>query len=401
MKQKIAFFIDTSQTSGGAFSEVVYMLIKLEQIFQDKAEIIIVSTSKKLNLNTSKSKIKIKYFKMNIFQRYFCYLRNYNSFFRKVRDFIFNNKFENFLSKNKIDIIYFVSPSQYSLYIEDTDFIITVPDVSHRENIEFPEWAKSSNFYWKENILSKVLIRAIAVITNAKIIKDKIIKFYGVDNDRVKIINHQPSTGISKFNPGISKPIKNYNLPKNYIFYPANFLPHKNHKYIIDVIKTLKTEYKKDISAVFCGADKGYLSKTKKYVSDLNLEKDIIFLNFVDDADLPFLYLNSIALTMPTFSGPTNIPPWEAFKMGIPAIYSDIFGIREVYKEAVYYIDPFNSKTMVKAVNDIMENPEVKKRLIDNGKKLLKENNFDKDVEQILNIVEKNYKIKNSWLFKN
>ena len=81
MKQKIAFFIDTSQTSGGAFSEVVYMLIKLEQIFQDKAEIIIVSTSKKLNLNTSKSKIKIKYFKMNIFQRYFCYLRNYNSFF--------------------------------------------------------------------------------------------------------------------------------------------------------------------------------------------------------------------------------------------------------------------------------------------------------------------------------
>ncbi len=401
MKQKIAFFIDTSQTSGGAFSEVVYMLIKLEQIFQDKAEIIIVSTSKKLNLNTSKSKIKIKYFKMNIFQRYFCYLRNYNSFFRKVRDFIFNNKFENFLSKNKIDIIYFVSPSQYSLYIEDTDFIITVPDVSHRENIEFPEWAKSSNFYWKENILSKVLIRAIAVITNAKIIKDKIIKFYGVDNDRVKIINHQPSTGISKFNPGISKPIKNYNLPKNYIFYPANFLPHKNHKYIIDVIKTLKTEYKKDISAVFCGADKGYLSKTKKYVSDLNLEKDIIFLNFVDDADLPFLYLNSIALTMPTFSGPTNIPPWEAFKMGIPAIYSDIFGIREVYKEAIYYIDPFNSKTMVKAVNDIMENPEVKKRLIDNGKKLLKENNFDKDVEQILNIVEKNSKIKNSWLFKN
>ena len=401
MKQKIAFFIDTSQTSGGAFSEVVYMLIKLEQIFQDKAEIIIVSTSKKLNLNTSKSKIKIKYFKMNIFQRYFCYLRNYNSFFRKVRDFIFNNKFENFLSKNKIDIIYFVSPSQYSLYIEDTDFIITVPDVSHRENVEFPEWAKSSNFYWKENILSKVLIRAIAVITNAKIIKDKIIKFYGVDNDRVKIINHQPSTGISKFNPGISKPIKNYNLPKNYIFYPANFLPHKNHKYIIDVIKTLKTEYKKDISAVFCGADKGYLSKTKKYVSDLNLEKDIIFLNFVDDADLPFLYLNSIALTMPTFSGPTNIPPWEAFKMGIPAIYSDIFGIREVYKEAVYYIDPFNSKTMVKAVNDIMENPEVKKRLIDNGKKLLKENNFDKDVEQILNIVEKNSKIKNSWLFKN
>jgi len=40
-KQKIAFFIDTSETSGGAFSEVVYMLNKLEQLFKDNIEIII------------------------------------------------------------------------------------------------------------------------------------------------------------------------------------------------------------------------------------------------------------------------------------------------------------------------------------------------------------------------
>ena len=41
------------------------------------------------------------------------------------------------------------------------------------------------------------------------------------------------------------------------------------------------------------------------------------FLDFVENEYLPYLYLNSLALAMPTFSGPTNIPPWEAFKMGI------------------------------------------------------------------------------------
>ena len=400
MKQKVGFFIDTSQTSGGAFSEVVYMLNKLEQIFQNKIEIIILSTSSKSNINSLNSKINIKYFKMNIFQRYLCYLKNYNSIFRKFGSFLFSNKFENFLKENEIEVVYFVSPSQYALYLEDTDFIITVPDVSHRENVEFPEWAKSSNFFWKENILSKVLIRAIAVITNAAIIKNKIIKFYRVEDNRVHVISHQPSIAISNFKQATSKPTKKYDLPKKYIFYPANFLPHKNHKYIIDVINLLKFDRKKDISAVFCGSDKGYLSKIKKYVSSLNLNNEIIFLDFVKDEDLPFLYLNSIALTMPTFSGPTNIPPWEAFKIGVPVIYSDILGIREVYKDSVYYIDPMRPQTMADAIIDVIDNQSVRKKLVENGKKMLEANNFDKDANKILNILEENKIIKNSWLFQ-
>jgi hypothetical protein len=399
MKQKIAFFIDTSQTSGGAFSEVIYMLDKLRELGQGKIEIEIITTSKK-NLGILGNKIKLKLFKMNIFQRYICYLRNYNNFIRKIKSIFFKNSFENFLNKNNIDIVYFVSPSQYSLYIEDTDFIITVPDVSHRENVEFPEWAKLNNFTRKENILSKVLIKSIAVVTNAEIIKKKIIKFYRVEDDRVIIINHQPSLEISKFDPEVNKISKDFNLPKNYIFYPANFLPHKNHKYIIDTINILTKKYKRDIKAVFCGADKGYLKKTEDYVSRLNLDNQVIFLNFVDYSDLPFLYKNSIALTMPTLSGPTNIPPWEAFKLNVPVIYSDIFGIKSIYRDAVLYIDPYKVSTMVNAIINLQDNPSIKNKLIDEGKKLIKENNFDNDVKQLLSIFERNKYIKNIWKFE-
>ena len=63
-------------------------------------------------------------------------------------------------------------------------------------------------FFWKENILSKVLIRAIAVITNAAIIKNKIIKFYRVEANRVHVISHQPSVAISNFKQATSKPTK-------------------------------------------------------------------------------------------------------------------------------------------------------------------------------------------------
>ena len=337
---------------------------------------------------------------MNPFQRYVSFLRNYGSFIRRIKKFFFKNKFEELLKKNKIDVVYFPNPSQYSLYIEDTDFIITVPDVSHRENVEFPEWAKNSNFMRIEEVLSKSLKRAIAIITNASIIKEKIANFYKVENERIHIINHQPSSEVSNFDLNSYKPIKKYVLPKNYIFCPAMFLPHKNHKCIIDAVNILINDYNINISAVFCGADKGYLKKIKNYVKAKNLEKNIIFLDFVEYSDLPYLYINSLALTMPTFSGPTNIPPWEAFKLGVPVIYSDIFNIRQVYEDAVYYIDPYNSKTLAKANKEVYQDEGLSQRLVANGTKILKKINFDKEVSQISEILKKHKTIKNSWMLE-
>ena len=36
---------------------------------------------------------------------------------------------------------------------------------------------------------------------------------------------------------------KIYKLPRRYIFYPAMYLPHKNHKYVVDTIRIIKSEY--------------------------------------------------------------------------------------------------------------------------------------------------------------
>ena len=197
--------------------------------------------------------------------------------------FFFKNKFENLLRKINVDLVYFTGPSQYSLYLEDSDFIITIPDVSHRDNLEFPEWAKSSEFYRRDEILTRSSIKAVAVITNAQILKDKIASLYSVSKDRIYVINHQPSVAISKFNNSDKKSLEDfkklYQLPSKYIFYPAMYLPHKNHKYVIDTIKILKLDQGINLFAVFCGSDKGYLKKIKKYVDEQKLNKTLQIVN--------------------------------------------------------------------------------------------------------------------------
>jgi len=406
MKERIAIFLDTKKNSGGAYEELLYMIEKIDRINNNQLDIVIISTSKNVSKVFDKKNFEVHYFSMNTFERYIGFLRNHGPLVRRLKKyFFFKNKFESFLKKIRVDLVYFTGPSPYSLYLEDTDFIITVPDVSHREEVEFPEWAKSAEFERLDEILRKSTIKALAVITNAHIIKDKISFFYRVLKKRIYVINHQPSQGISQFTNidkiSSEKIKKIYNLPQKYIFYPAMYLPHKNHKYVIDVIKIIKTEYKIDLHAVFCGSDKGYLKKIKKYVEEQNQSKNIIFLDFVDNEHLPYLYLNSLALAMPTYSGPTNIPPWEAFKMGIPVLYSDIHNIKEVYKDAVYYIDPFEPKSMVTGIIDLINNKNLKDKLIANGKKLLNSIDVDKEFEQFFEIIKKRKKVKEAWELNN
>ena len=50
MREKLAFFVDTEKLSGGAYHELVYMIDRIHEKHKDKIEIVIISTSKNLEI---------------------------------------------------------------------------------------------------------------------------------------------------------------------------------------------------------------------------------------------------------------------------------------------------------------------------------------------------------------
>ena len=400
---KVAILIDSRKRSGGAYQELLYTIRRIKNEKNDKIKFILIATSKKLNLDLEKENFETYYFSLNILSRYIAYLRNFSPFVRGIKKFFFfKNKFESFLKKKNIDLVYFVGPSQYSLYLEDTKFFLTVPDVSVRENLEFPEIVNSSEFHRKDNIFQKSLPRALGIITNSEIIKKRISFFYRVLEERIFVISHQPSSSISNFND-IKKSKqdeirKKFQLPKNYIFYPSMYLPHKNHVTIIDALKILKSEKNfSNLKVVCCGNDIGYLKNLKKYCEQQNLTKDILFLDFVSDDYLPYLYIDSAILLMPSLIGPTNIPPWEAFKMNKPVIYSDLPGIRDVLGDAVHYVKPMNPREIAQAVKKILQDSNYKNDLIKKGNIKLLENEKNSNFSSFFKIIENFRRYQKTW----
>ena len=95
---------------------------------------------------------------------------------------------------------------------------------------------------------------------------------------------------------------KKYNLPEDYIYYPAMYLPHKIIELLIDVIKQLKLKDIK-ITAVFTGSDVGYKDLIS-YAKNQEVLENINFLKFVNDNDLPYIYFYSKVDLISCFNWP-------------------------------------------------------------------------------------------------
>ena len=85
------------------------------------------------------------------------------------------------------------------------------------------------------------------------------------------------------------------------------------------------------------------------------------------DADLPALYEGATALVIPTYSGPTNLPPLEATALGCPVIHSDLPEFREQMGEGALYCDLRDPATLADRLHEVLADPAVTQRLRESG----------------------------------
>ena len=311
------------------------------------------------------------------------------------------NSFEKPLINKNIDLVYFLSPSLWAHYLEKLNFIFTVWDLCHRDHPEFPEVREMGTFEEREHTFNTTLVKATAVLAESKLGKENLVRRYGGDDSRVYVMPFNEASHIKDFDEiDQNKAIlikEKYGISGEYIFYPAQFWSHKNHAYILQGLNVLNKKYDITINAVFSGGDNGNLQYIKQLVEELNLSEQVDFIGFIENEEMPYVYASSIALVMPSYFGPTNIPPLEAFSLGVPVLYSDLPGLREQVKGAALMLDLNNPESMAINLKKLMSDEVLRKDLITAGKNkmaLLKDDTRLDIIEEIC----KNFKSKNySW----
>lgn len=344
----------TSPNIGGGFSYYDILIENIDKYKFSDVEVAFISTSP-LTREFQKDVIIIPRYKVFLFNilRLFAFFVPYRFIhrFNEIHEKILSN----FLIKRGIRIIFY--PTQGYAILHNFPFITNNWDIGHRETYAFPELMLNRQFYLREKWYGETIRKALLIFCESEAGKKELLHFTEIRTERIKVMPTFPGRSILKEIEAEEqqKILEKFNLKRHhYFFYPAQFWAHKNHYGLLQAFIDFHKQ-NRDYKLILTGSDKGNLNYIKRLVAEYKMDKEIIFGGFVKIEEVSTLYRNAVALIMPTFFGPTNMPLLEAMALKCPVLCSDFDGHREIMEDAALYFSPTNTGEIVECMRKILD----------------------------------------------
>lgn len=370
---------------GGGVSEYIRSVIDSLKNNKNFEIVILTRHSKVFDIEKEQKQIEIPVIKSNLITKFF---RAFSFFLPMVPSSLLLSKNELDLFRD-IDLFFCPYISPYPHYFLKKKFVYTLHDLQ--------EFYLYSFFSIKQHLIRRVINYALTrsaelIICESEFVKKDILKFFGVKNEKVQIIQAPPSSRYLKFefNPKLNfKVVEKYSLPKRYFFYPAQFWKHKNHLRLIRAFNKIANE-DSGIFLVLSGSRKKneVFNEILLEIKKLNLNKRIVFLGYIQNKEMPYIYKNSICLVMPSLFESISIPVFEAFSLGVPVLSSNILGLQQQVKGAGILFNPYDEKEIFNSLKNALNN------------KVILEENSIKGYNRIKKVNQLNFKSQLNFFFK-
>ena len=158
-------------------------------------------------------------------------------------------------------------------------------------------------------------------------------------------------------------------IGQNYLFLPAQLLPHKNHKTVVNALRHLASMLGEPPLLVCSGSTataQGAALMQEIATSDVG--QLVRFLGHCPREDMPALYASAEALTFCSLHEGFGLPVIEAMSMGCPVIAADKTSLPEVAGDAALLVDPLDANAIAAAVLRLRASPALRQSLITAGK---------------------------------
>lgn len=286
------------------------------------------------------------------------------------------------LRRESIDIVF--ATRQFDFIPNyNVKIIMPVHDLMHRYERQFPEVAKDYN---SREISAKCLaVYAACVLTDSKLGKRQFAESYLKKRNGKPLICVLPFIVPEYIRQGVEAYIE---TPERYVFYPAQFWQHKNHINLIRAIELLLTDIP-DVHLVLVGSEKNNLGKIKSYLSEHRLEDHVTIKGFVSDGNMTYLYRHAVGMVMPSYFGPTNIPPLEAMALGCPVAVSNKYAMPEQVGDAGLLFDPDSPEEIADCIKKMWQDENLRQKMIRKGYERMEKWTVKEFEDRLVKIVDK------------
>jgi alpha-1,3-rhamnosyl/mannosyltransferase len=211
-----------------------------------------------------------------------------------------------------------------------TPIVLTIHDLQY---LSHPEYLTPTKRRYLERTIPRSVGRAAVVAVPTDYVRTTVIEAYDVDADRVRVVPHGVESTLGADAPSASDLRRDYGLGAGpMIVYPAITHPHKNHRFLLEVMARHWTD--PDLRLVLLGGRGAAEAEVSADIVRLGLEHRVIRPGRVPDSHRDGLIAAADALVFPSQYEGFGAPAVEAMALGTPVICSDQPALAEVVGDA-------------------------------------------------------------------
>lgn len=204
------------------------------------------------------------------------------------------------------------------------------------------------------------------IIATSEQTKEDIIRYFGINAAKIKVVYQacNPLFYQSYDNLDKERVIEKYRLPKRYLLNVGTIEARKNLLVLIKALPHVPQDYK----LVVVGKSTAYKNDVLQLIQQLKLQERVLFLQDVQNDELPYLYSAASVFVYPSVFEGFGIPIMEALHVGVPVIAATGSCLEEAGGEGSLYFNPQDATTLAAQINEVLENTILSEKMIAEGK---------------------------------
>ena len=209
--------------------------------------------------------------------------------------------------------------------------------------------------------------KATQILTLSEFSRADIIETYAIDPDRVSVTPPAAPSGFAPVTNAteLRKIRTSYGIERDYILALGSIQPRKNLVRLINAYGTLRRDRPdRDLPQLVLAGKRGWLeAETIRAAEHSGVRRDIMFIGYVPDADLPALYSSAMCFAYPSYFEGFGLPVLEAMQCGTPVIAGNRTSLPEVTGSAAVLVDPFDESAIAQGLLELIEHRDLRDQL--------------------------------------
>jgi glycosyltransferase involved in cell wall biosynthesis len=232
--------------------------------------------------------------------------------------------------------------------------------------------------------------RARTIITDSVFSKNEIVRWLGMDPQKVKVIYPAVDTTFRRVDePRVRDSIcSKHGIAGDYIFYTGIYKPRKNHAGLLRAFQHFLSAGG-DGQLVIAGPLEQGARHLRSLAEELGINEKMVLTGFIEDSELRALYSAARVYACPSLYEGFGFTVLEAMACGTPVVCSQAASLPEVGGDAALYADATNAQPFGEALFRAFTDENLREEMIQSGYENVRRFSWEDAASNCLEIYDK------------